>query len=95
MLVLTRRIGEVIVIDGGITVTVLSEKGGRIRLGITAPPSVEVRRQELLERARGVPTSTPGGGRAGTSGCAFTSQPGAGPAQPGWLTTSGAERTIG
>jgi carbon storage regulator len=55
MLVLTRRAGEEIVIDGGITVTVLSEKGGRVRLGITAPPSVGVRRQELLARTRPTP----------------------------------------
>jgi carbon storage regulator len=51
MLVLTRRVGEEVVIDGGISIAVLSVKGGQIRLGITAPRSVGVRRQELLVRA--------------------------------------------
>jgi len=48
MLVLTRRIDEVIVIAGDIRVTVLAVNGQRVRLGITAPPSVHVARQELL-----------------------------------------------
>src|SRR5271166_1146773 len=52
MLVLTRRVGEEIVIDGGISIAVLSIKGGQIRLGITAPRSVGVQRQELLVRAK-------------------------------------------
>ena len=50
MLVLTRRPGEQIIIDGVIRLTVVSEKGGRIRLGIEAPPSIVVGRQEILER---------------------------------------------
>ncbi len=37
MLVLSRKVGEVIVIDGGVTVTVLEMKGQRVRLGIGAP----------------------------------------------------------
>ena len=40
MLVLTRRVGETIVIDDTIAVTVLSVEGHRVRLGITAPPAV-------------------------------------------------------
>jgi carbon storage regulator CsrA len=52
MLVLTRRIGEQIVIDGVISVTVLSIKGDQIRLGIKAPPSVCVDRSEVHERRR-------------------------------------------
>lgn len=48
MLVLTRRIGEVIVIADDIRVTVVSADGQRVRLGITAPLSVHVVRQELL-----------------------------------------------
>jgi carbon storage regulator len=47
MLVLTRRIGEAIVIDGDIHVTVLSVSGGKIRLGITAPDYVSVHREEV------------------------------------------------
>jgi carbon storage regulator len=48
MLVLTRRIGEEIVIADNIRVRVLAVRGNHIRLGITAPPSVPVVRQELL-----------------------------------------------
>lgn len=48
MLVLTRRIGEEIVIAGDIQVVVLSVSGGKVRLGITAPSSVGVLRKELL-----------------------------------------------
>lgn len=50
MLVLIRHLGEQIVIDGVIRLTVVSGKGGRIRLGIEAPPSIVVDRQEILER---------------------------------------------
>jgi carbon storage regulator len=47
MLVLTRRIGQEIVIAGNIRVMVVDLKGHQVRLGITAPPSVPVVRQEL------------------------------------------------
>ncbi|HWG43917.1 MAG TPA: carbon storage regulator [Gemmataceae bacterium] len=50
MLVLTRRIGEEIIIADSIRVTVVDVKGERVRLGITAAPSVPVMRQELLGR---------------------------------------------
>lgn len=50
MLVLTRGLKQQIVIgDQQITVTVLEVKGGRVRLGIEAPPEVAVRRRELLD----------------------------------------------
>ena len=52
MLVLTRRIGETIVIDNSVRVTVLEVKGERVRLGIAAPPDVLVDRQEIHERRR-------------------------------------------
>lgn len=48
MLVLTRRIGEEIVIADNIRVTVVAVNGQRVRLGITAPSSVPVARLELL-----------------------------------------------
>jgi carbon storage regulator len=74
MLVLTRRVGEEIVIAGNIRVTVISVKGQTIRLGITAPSSVPVVRMELLtgcsEGAR-----SPAAGRNGRSeerGCTST-----------------------
>jgi carbon storage regulator len=52
MLVLTRRIGEQIVIDDEITVTVVAIRGDKVRLGISAPPSVRVDRSEIHERRR-------------------------------------------
>uniref|UniRef100_A0A7C2K1D1 Translational regulator CsrA n=1 Tax=Schlesneria paludicola TaxID=360056 RepID=A0A7C2K1D1_9PLAN len=48
MLVLTRKRGESISIDGRIEVRVLSVQGNRVRLGVTAPDSVSVRRGELV-----------------------------------------------
>ncbi len=56
MLVLRRKIGERIIIDGRIEVTVLRVRGGKVRLGVDAPPSVRVLRQELLLRPTGTPT---------------------------------------
>lgn len=50
MLVLTRKSGESIVIDGEITVTLISVQGGKARLGISAPSHVRVMRSELLPR---------------------------------------------
>jgi carbon storage regulator len=48
MLVLTRRIGEEIVIAGNIRVKVAAIEGRKVRLGVTAPPSVQVMRLELI-----------------------------------------------
>jgi carbon storage regulator len=50
MLVLTRNVGEKIVIDGNIQVTVVAIKGNKVRLGIEAPDYVRVDRQEVHER---------------------------------------------
>jgi carbon storage regulator len=50
MLVLSRRLGEAIVLDGNILITVVAIKGGAVRLGITAPPSVCVDRREVHDR---------------------------------------------
>ena len=50
MLVLTRRLGETIVIDGDIHITVVEVKGDRVRIGVTAPKHVTVDRQEIHER---------------------------------------------
>ncbi len=50
MLVLTRKVGEQLVIGGGITVTVVSAQGGKVRLGVTAPPEVRVDRAEVRAR---------------------------------------------
>ena len=56
MLVITRKPGESFKIGGDITVTVLGDRPGRVRLGIDAPVQVPVLRAELLDR---VPTSAP------------------------------------
>lgn len=47
MLVLTRKLGESIVIDGNITFTVVEIKGKAVRLGIDAPKAVRIHREEL------------------------------------------------
>jgi carbon storage regulator len=59
MLVLTRRIGERIVIDNQIVLEVLEVKGNRIRLGIDAPADVPIVREELLLRPIEVEARTP------------------------------------
>jgi carbon storage regulator len=51
MLILTRRIGESIVIGEDVVVTVLRVKGGQVRLGVAAPAALRVRREELQGRA--------------------------------------------
>ena len=58
MLVLTRRVGEEIVINGNVRVTVLETRGGQVRLGIIAPQTVSVLRSEILDRSP-KPSGTP------------------------------------
>jgi carbon storage regulator len=50
MLVLTRKSGQEIVIDGGIRVTIIAVNGDRVRVGVTAPPEVRVDREEVHQR---------------------------------------------
>jgi carbon storage regulator len=59
MLVLTRRTGEAIVIGGDIRITVTMVRGGRVRLGITAPESVRIDRAEEDERRVAPGTTLP------------------------------------
>jgi carbon storage regulator len=74
MLVLRRKVGEAIVLNGVITVYVLAVEGERVKLGINAPPDVVIVRQELLEavsqenraaRKPGEGEGESGGGRSG------------------------------
>ena len=50
MLILTRRVGETLMIGDDITVTILSVKGNQIRVGVNAPRDLPVHREEVYER---------------------------------------------
>ena len=52
MLILTRRIGETLMIGSDVTVTVLGVKGSQVRMGVNAPKDVAVHREEIYERIR-------------------------------------------
>ena len=52
MLILTRRVGEVVMIGNDVTVTVLGVKGNQVRIGVNAPRDVAVHREEIFERIK-------------------------------------------
>jgi carbon storage regulator len=52
MLILTRRVGETVMIGNEVTVTVLGVKGNQVRIGVNAPKDVPVHREEIYERIK-------------------------------------------
>lgn len=52
MLILTRRVGEAVVIGEDVTVTVLGVKGNQVRIGVNAPKTVSVHREEIFDRIK-------------------------------------------
>ena len=73
MLILTRRVGESVMIGREITVTVLGVKGNQVRIGINAPKDVAVHREEIFERIKaertdGDSNGAPGNGNGNGAG---------------------------
>ncbi len=66
MLILTRRIGESVMIGDDVTITVLGIKGSQVRMGIDAPKSVAVHREEIYERIKATAATGSSGAMNGT-----------------------------
>ncbi len=52
MLILTRRVGETLIIGDEVSVTVLGVRGSQVRIGVNAPKDVSVHREEIYERIK-------------------------------------------
>jgi carbon storage regulator len=67
MLILTRRVGETVMIGNEVTVTVLGVKGNQVRIGVNAPKDVAVHREEIYDRIKreedGDPTAQSSGNK--------------------------------
>jgi carbon storage regulator len=75
MLILTRRVGETVMIGNDVTVTVLGVKGNQVRIGVNAPRDVAVHREEIFERIKreeqdggGTTSARPAAARANGNG---------------------------
>jgi carbon storage regulator len=55
MLVLRRKVGESIILDGVISISVLAVEGERVKIGINAPPDITIVREELLKASSSAP----------------------------------------
>ncbi|HYW03776.1 MAG TPA: carbon storage regulator CsrA [Gammaproteobacteria bacterium] len=52
MLILTRRVGETVMVGDDVTITVLGVKGNQVRIGVNAPKNVSVHREEIYQRIK-------------------------------------------
>ena len=74
MLILTRRVGETVMIGNDVTVTILGVKGNQVRVGVNAPRDVAVHREEIYERIKreeqdgGVSAARPAAARTNGNG---------------------------
>jgi carbon storage regulator len=59
MLILTRRVGETLIIGDDVVVTVLGIKGNQVRIGINAPKNVSVHREEIYQRIQQEKNASP------------------------------------
>jgi carbon storage regulator len=67
MLILTRRVGETVMIGNDVTVTVLGVKGNQVRVGVNAPRDVAVHREEIYERIKREENDGSGASTTGTT----------------------------
>jgi carbon storage regulator len=75
MLILTRRVGETVMIGDEVTITVLGVKGNQVRVGINAPKSIAVHREEIYERIKREQQGTEGSGKKTASATASDTAP--------------------